>query len=69
MTQTICKQIEENQHKFLDSEIAIFGAVKRDGKMCLQPKAKEPDSLLTRIKQGKPFNFCVKIVELHKATV
>ena len=69
LTKQISLSIEQNQHDFLESQIQLKEVVKKDGKMLLEPKYKEPDTFMTRIKSGKQFLFCVKIAELHKSTV
>ena len=53
----------------LESFISITDIVKKDGRMSLEPKFREPDSFLTRIKGSRPFNFCVKLAELLKSTL
>lgn len=69
MQKIISAGIEQNQHDFLESIISLNDVVKKDGRMCLEPKSKGPDSFITKLKCMKPFNFCVKLAELHKASI
>jgi len=69
MQQVIQRSIEQNQLNILDSVISLGEIVKKGGKMTLEPKFKEPDSFLTRVKHKVPFNFCVKIADLNNSTL
>ena len=50
MQKIISAGIEQNQHDFLESIISLNDVVKKDGRMCLEPKSKGPDSFMTKLK-------------------
>ena len=63
------KTIEENHKGFLQSQLELTEVVKKDGKMILEPKLKEPDMFQTRVKSNKAFNFCINIEKLARGSV
>lgn len=63
------KTIESCRQGFLQTQLELTEIVKKDGKIILEPKYKEADSIQTRIKSGKAFNFCINIEKLARASL
>ena len=54
---------------FLASKLDMTEVVKKDGRITLEPKWKEPDSFQSKLKAGQPIDFRIKIEDMQNATI
>lgn len=69
LNQSITKNIEKNQKKFLKSQLELAEVVKKDGKVTLEPKHKQPDQIQVKLRADTPFYFRVRIEDLPSSIV